>query len=221
MRARTSQGRPADAAVARGAEALVDCIQRFHARGLCDGTGGNFSLVLEREPLQMLVTRSGSDKGRLGARDLVLVGADGRPCDLADGAPSNETPLHVAIAQATGAGAVLHTHSVWGTLVSEHFRSAGGFRIGGYEMIKGLAGVRSHEDAVFVPIVANLQDRVALATIVVGVLEAHRAARGLLVAGHGLYAWGRDLDEARRHVEVHEFLLQLAGRRLPLVRFEG
>ncbi|MET1163044.1 MAG: class II aldolase/adducin family protein, partial [Pseudoxanthomonas sp.] len=27
-----------------------------------------------------------------------------------------------------------------------------------------------------------------------------------LIDGHGLYAWGRDMAEARRHLEAFEFL---------------
>ena len=30
---------------------------------------------------------------------------------------------------------------------------------------------------------------------------------GYLIEGHGMYAWGRDLGEARRHLEAFEFLL--------------
>jgi methylthioribulose-1-phosphate dehydratase len=32
------------------------------------------------------------------------------------------------------------------------------------------------------------------------------------VQQHGLYTWGRDLNEARRHVEILEFLLEVTGR---------
>jgi len=35
----------------------------------------------------------------------------------------------------------------------------------------------------------------------------------VLVAGHGLYTWGQDLAEARRHLEVLEFLFEVALRR--------
>ena len=28
---------------------------------------------------------------------------------------------------------------------------------------------------------------------------------GYLIRRHGLYTWGRDLEEARRHVEIFEF----------------
>jgi methylthioribulose-1-phosphate dehydratase len=34
----------------------------------------------------------------------------------------------------------------------------------------------------------------------------------LLLRGHGLYTWGSDLAEAKRHVEILEFLLEVVGR---------
>jgi methylthioribulose-1-phosphate dehydratase len=35
---------------------------------------------------------------------------------------------------------------------------------------------------------------------------------GFLLAKHGLYTWGRDLAEARRHIEIHEFLFEVVAR---------
>jgi methylthioribulose-1-phosphate dehydratase len=38
------------------------------------------------------------------------------------------------------------------------------------------------------------------------------AIHGFLLRGHGLYTWGDDLAQARRHVEILEFLLETTGR---------
>ena len=38
--------------------------------------------------------------------------------------------------------------------------------------------------------------------------DSRLKAPGFLIAGHGLYAWGRNIDEARRHVEGLEFLFE-------------
>jgi ribulose-5-phosphate 4-epimerase/fuculose-1-phosphate aldolase len=35
---------------------------------------------------------------------------------------------------------------------------------------------------------------------------------GFLLSGHGLYTWGRDLAEARRQIEIHEFLFEVVAR---------
>jgi methylthioribulose-1-phosphate dehydratase len=119
------------------------------------------------------------------------------------------------LARRPGVGAVLHTHSVWATLLSDEHAAAGGFAIEGYEMLKGLAGVGTHEVCLWVPVFPNTQDIAALA----GDVERHLDApgqlgpHGFLIQRHGLYAWGRDLDEARRHVEAFEFLFEVVGRK--------
>ena len=130
----------------------------------------------------------------------------------ADARPSDETVVHLAVVRERGAGAVLHTHSVWNTLLSEAAGDAGGLRLAGYEMLKGLAGVTSHEHDEWVPILENTQDYGRMSRDVKAALARHPAAHALLLRGHGLYAWGRDLAEAQRHVEVLEFLFEVEGR---------
>ena len=104
---------------------------------------------------------------------------------------SAEALLHLEIVRARGAGAVLHTHSNWATLLSERFAEARGFYIEGYEMLKGLEGVRTHEHREWLPIVENDQDMARLSGVVRGVLEEHPEAHGFLLRRHGLYTWGR------------------------------
>jgi methylthioribulose-1-phosphate dehydratase len=111
-----------------------------------------------------------------------------------------------------GAGAVLHTHSIWATLASNaHFRR-GGLGIRGYEMLKGLRGVRTHAHEEWLPIIENSQDMPALSRTVEKKLQEHPEAHGFLLRRHGLYTWGSDLAEAKRHVEILEFLLEVTGR---------
>ena len=203
------------------ARALCRVISELHKRGLCLATSGNFSLVLSRDPLQLLITPSGLDKGRLDPGDLTVVGSDGQPLRGEEGAPSAETRLHCAIATRARVGSVLHVHSVLDTLLGGHFLSEGGFVITGYEMLKGLAGVQSHEARVFVPVLANTQDMEALATEVDRVLDGNPGLCGLLLAGHGLYAWGETLAEAKRHVETFEFLFECLGQRTDFAPFTG
>jgi methylthioribulose-1-phosphate dehydratase len=186
----------------------------FHRRGWSLATSSNFSVVLGREPLRLLITASGKDKGRLSARDLLQIDEGGRPLSSTALRPSAETALHTMLARRSGVGAVLHTHSVWATLLSDHHAAAGGFTIEGYEMLKGLAGVSSHEHRLWVPVFPNTQDIAALARDVQLRLDAQPSvALGFLIERHGLYAWGKDLDEARRHVEAFEFLFEVVGRK--------
>lgn len=193
------------------AELLAECGRAFYARGWVLGTSGNFSAVVSREPLRLLITASGADKGRLVAEQILELDGEGRVIEGV-GQPSEETALHLAVVRTRGAGAVLHTHSVWNTVMSETFAGQGGLAIEGYEMLKGLEGVHSHTHREWVPILENSQDRKALAAAVEDVLRQNPAAHGFLLRGHGLYTWGIDLGQARRHLEILEFLLEGVGR---------
>jgi len=196
---------------------LRECGRLFHQRGWSVGTSSNYSCVVGNDPLQLLVTASGKDKGRLQSGDFVLLGADGKP--VADGQPksSAETMLHVVLAATpVQAGSILHTHSIWGTLLSDHFFDAGGFWIEGYEMLKGLEGIKTHESSYWIPIFDNTQDIDALSVEVKAMLEnqPEKISHGFLIRKHGLYTWGQDVFAARRHIEVHEFLFECVGRKV-------
>ncbi|MCC7007224.1 MAG: methylthioribulose 1-phosphate dehydratase [Acidobacteria bacterium] len=192
---------------------LAEIGRRLDGRNWVLGTSGNFSAVLSRRPLALAITASGTHKGRLTRRQFLTVDADGRVVGRSGaGRPSAETLLHLELAR-RGAGAVLHTHSVWGTIVSDLHADARGLAIQGYEMLKGLSGVVSHDHREWLPIVENDQDMERLAGVVHEALEAHPAAHGVLLRQHGLYTWGTTLDDAARHVEVLEFLLETVGRR--------
>jgi methylthioribulose-1-phosphate dehydratase len=197
-------------------QGLVESGRDFHRRGWSLGTSSNYSVVVGREPLRLLITGSGFDKGRLAESQFVVVDSQGQRVDPAHPKPSAETLLHTLLAQAAGAGAVLHTHSVWGTLLSEANVGRGHVSISGYEMLKGLAGVTTHETSVRIAVVPNTQDIAGLAARLEPRIRSGdpELRHGFLMAGHGLYTWGSDLAEARRHVEVLEFLLEVTGKRL-------
>ncbi len=205
---------------------LIETGRDFHSRGWSLGTSSNYSVVAARDPLTLVLTGSGFDKGRLQPDQFTLVGPDGRVLDPTLPKPSAETMLHVVLARVAGAGSILHTHSVRGTVLSELFLADGALPLAGYEMLKGLAGITTHETAIRVPIFANTQDIPALAEQVETHLRAALAAAtpaapvppGFLIAGHGLYAWGETLDAARRHIEVFEFLFEVFTQKRDLSR---
>ncbi|MCA9147293.1 MAG: methylthioribulose 1-phosphate dehydratase [Planctomycetales bacterium] len=190
----------------------------FFQRGWSVGTSSNYSVILDRGPCELLVTASGKDKGRLTERDFVRVGQDGTPVVPNQPKSSAETLLHCVVAQELEVGAILHTHSVWATLLSNLYFSEGAVKLEGYEMLKGLAGVDTHEHRVRLEIFENTQDIPILAEQVRKRLNdpANPLRYGYLIRRHGMYTWGRDLEEARRHIEVLEFLLECEGRRLML-----
>ena len=193
------------------ATALAEIGRQFYGRGWVLGTSGNFSAVVSRDPLRLAITTSGVDKGALTADQIVEI--DDRSTVLAgSGRPSAEAGLHLAIAQGRGAGAVLHTHSIWSTILSDA-ATGNGLAIEGYEMLKGLDGVGTHEHREWLPILDNTQDWAAEVPRVEAVLAEHPEAHGFLIRRHGLYTWGRDLGDARRHVEILEFLFEAMGRK--------
>jgi methylthioribulose-1-phosphate dehydratase len=192
--------------------ALAEAGRAFYSRGWVLGTSGNFSAVLQRDPLRLLITASGLDKGALNTHQFLEMDA---ACKVlrGSGKHSAEALLHVAVARLRGAGSILHTHSVWSTLLSDLHAAQGGLAISGYEMLKGLEGIKTHEYREWLPIVENSQDMPALAASVESVLRRHPDCHGFLLRAHGLYTWGEDVAQARRHVEILEFLLEVLGRR--------
>ena len=194
--------------------------REFYRRGWALGTSGNFSAVISRNPLRLAISASGIDKSGLAPDGILKVNKTGRPATfsaISGVEASAETLVHLAVAQIRGAAAILHTHSVWGTILSEEYAAQGGIAIEGYEMLKGLAGVRTHEHREWLPILDNCQDRSGLAKNVEQTLKEHPASHAFLLRGHGLYTWGRDLEEAKRHVEILEFLLEVLGQRLSVL----
>ena len=183
---------------------LVNTMQFLHGRGWCDGTGGNFSAVLQRHPLRLLMAPSGVDKGSVHSDALIVVDGNGTVI-TGEGDASAETAIHLHLISALDAGAVLHTHSLTATVLSRIHSASGSIRLEGWEMLKGLKGIATHEATIELPIVANDQDMPRLVQTMQTCLQKH--IPGLLVAGHGLYAWGESLSDARRHVEILEFLL--------------
>jgi methylthioribulose-1-phosphate dehydratase len=185
--------------------------REFFRRGWALGTSGNFSAVVSHEPLRLAITSSGVDKGALTVEDVLQVDGDAKVVEGV-GRPSAETKLHLAVVRTRGAGAVLHTHSVWSTILSEAYAAERGLAIGGYEMLKGLQGVSTHEHAEWLPIIENSQDADALVPRIEEELTRYPNAHGFLLRRHGLYTWGSTVAEAQRHVEIFEFLLEVVGR---------
>lgn len=194
-------------------EYLTELGRDFHRRGWVLGTSGNLSAVVNRDPLRIAITASSVDKGRLTPDQILEVDSEGRVLSPAQGKPSAETLLHLAVFGARDAGAVLHTHSVWSTVLSDYHSSQSGFFIEGYEMLKGLDGVVTHKHREWIPILENSQDMQTLASETSGLLRNNPRAHGFLIRRHGMYTWGADLTEAARHVEILEFLLESVGRR--------
>lgn len=186
---------------------LIDVGRFFHTRNWAPATSGNYSCRLTDELI--LLTASGAHKGELSEDTFVVVNNEGEK-DAAwstEGRPSAETQLHTQLyGLDSEIGAVLHSHSVASTVISRHSKNEVVFD--GYEMQKAFSGVTTHECQVVIPVFENSQDMNELSAVVAEYVSAHGMPAAYLIRGHGAYAWGKTLFEARRHIEAVEFLLE-------------
>lgn len=175
--------------------------RELHSRGWVPATSGNFSLRLGDGDIA--ITASGKDKGGLAPNDIMRIGADGTPKEKQR--PSAETALHTQLyGRDPDIGCVLHTHSVGATFASQ--QSPDGLDFSGLEILKAFAGIDTHAASIRVPVFANSQNITALAAKVESHMTSHGQGVAYLIAGHGVYTWGRTTDECVRHLEALEYL---------------
>ena len=183
---------------------LIVNVRELAAQGWTPATSSNFSQRLDDR--HAAITISGRDKGRLNEDDIMVVDFDGKAVGSGH-RPSAETLLHTQLyRRLPDVGCVLHTHSRTQTVASRLFAGAGHVRLAGYELLKAFSGNTTHEAELAVPVLPNSQDMPTLAAQVEALLDAG-PMWGYLIDGHGLYAWGRDMAEARRHLDAFDFLL--------------
>ena len=187
------------------ARQIAEAGRDLGARGWTPATSSNFSMRLDAD--HAAVTISGRDKGKLGVEDIMVVDLAGQPVGT-DARPSAETALHTQVYRRfPEAGAVLHTHSRTQTVASRLYAAAGLVRFEGWELQKAINGVTTHESTLDLPVFPNTQDMPELVARVDAWLDAGKPLHGYLIDGHGIYTWGRDMAETKRHLEAFEFLL--------------
>ena len=198
--------------IARHSRDLIAAGALFHQRGWVPATGGNFSARLSSD--RMLITASGWHKGELAPDAFLVADFDGKP-DNPGGRASYETLLHCQLYRMDERiGAALHTHSVANTVLSMRESS---IRLAGYELLKLLPGISTHEAAVEIPVFDNDQDIARLAARVDAHIKQHASA-AYLIRGHGLYAWGSSVAQARHRVEALEFMFECELKQRQLER---
>lgn len=199
---------------ARCADAMVEATRELAAAGWTPATSSNFSMRLDAA--HVAITVSGRDKGKLNRDDIMLVDMHGQAVGTR-ARPSAETALHIQIyRRKPEVGVVLHTHSRTQSVASRLFARDGVVRLQGWELQKAITGHTTHESALDIPVFANTQHMPELVARVDAWLDAGKPLHAYLIDGHGIYAWGRDMAEARRQLEALEFLLgcELDLRRL-------
>ena len=187
---------------------LLEAIKFFHQKNWCPATSCNFSF---RNPDQISYTISstGIDKGHFTAANLMIINAAGEPLpDYGHLKPSAETLLHTMLYEDEGVNSIMHTHSVSSTVISRRMSDKGGVWLRGYEVLKGLKGITTHKEEVFIPIFANSQDIRTLSKEIQEYMKTNPTIYGFLLESHGLYSWGSSTLEAKRHIEVLEFLFE-------------
>ncbi|MGO0063169.1 methylthioribulose 1-phosphate dehydratase [Brevibacillus fluminis] len=202
-------------------ESKIDAFRRldeakltFAKRDWFPGTSGNLSIKLSDSPLTFAVTASGKDKTKLSPEDYLLVDGDAKPVEATTLKPSAETLIHAVVYKnIPNAGACFHVHTLGNNLVSELYFGQRAFSIQGQELIKGL-GIWEENAQITVPIVENFADIPKLAQAIEKVITPE--IPGVLIRNHGIYAWGGNDFEAKRHLESFEFLFEYHLRWLQL-----
>lgn len=191
-------------------DAIIGAGRRMDARGWVPATAGNISVRLG--PDRLAITRSGTHKGYLDAGSVMEVDVGGRAITPAK--PSAETGLHCQLYRLLPqVGAVLHGHSVAGTVLS--MQGGDAIRFENYEIVKAFEGQTTHAVAVDLPVFDNDQNIARLAAVVEPGIKAGMPL-GYLIRGHGVYIWGPTMETALARLEGLEFLLacELERRKL-------
>ncbi len=186
-------------------EQIIQAGQFLYARGWSPATSSNYSARLSTN--QVLLTVSGKHKGQLSEDDILATDLQAKSLEPHK-KPSAEALLHTQLYNwQSSIQAVLHTHSVNATVLSR-IEQAAQIEFTDYELQKAFNGIESHEQPLLVPIFDNDQDMSRLAVQVQQWLDSHPDCPGYLIRGHGLYTWGVSMQDALRHIEAFEFLLE-------------
>jgi methylthioribulose-1-phosphate dehydratase len=187
------------------ADAVADAARELSALGWTPATSSNFSMRVDAD--HAAITISGRHKGRLGRDDIMLIDLDGNAVGT-DARPSAETALHTQVYRRwPEMNVVLHTHSRTQSVASRLFAAEGAVRLQGWELQKAITGYHTHESVLEIPVFPNTQHMPELVARVDAWLDAGKPLHAYLIDGHGIYTWGRDMAETRRHLEALEFLL--------------
>jgi methylthioribulose-1-phosphate dehydratase len=187
------------------ADAIADAARELSALGWTPATSSNFSMRIDAA--HAAITISGKHKGCLGRDDIMLIDLDGHAVGT-EARPSAETALHTQVYRRwPEMQAVLHTHSRTQSVASRLFAGEGMIRLQGWELQKAITGYHSHESVLEIPVFPNTQHMPELVAQVDAWLDAGKPLHAYLIDGHGIYTWGRDMAETRRHLEALEFLL--------------
>lgn len=193
---------------------LRDIKTQFAARGWFPGTSGNLSVRVgdfAPEQFAFAVTASGKDKSVQTPEDFLLVNEKGRPTEATKLKPSAETLIHCEIYRKTGCGAIFHVHTVFNNIVSEWHWQQGRktIPVEAVELIKAF-NIWDEDARIEIPILPNFAEIPRIAELVPDAIAPR--IPGIVLRNHGIYAWGANASEAKRHLEAFEFLFEYVYR---------
>lgn len=201
-------------------ELICQLCRQFYDLGWVSGTGGGISI---RTSEGIYIAPSGVQKERIQPHDIFLLTEPKQQTGDEASLPSPQIlcrpedpslkvsecyPLFLAAYHLRGAGAVIHSHSLWTVLAASLFskgNTASEFLCQGLEMQKGLRGYGCF-DQVRVPIIANTAREAELTGNMKKAICAYPNVDAVLVAGHGIYVWGRTWIEAKTQAECYDYL---------------
>jgi methylthioribulose-1-phosphate dehydratase len=175
-----------------------------YERGWCFGTAGNFSVRVRNDLIWQ--SPSSKNKGQLKEENFI-------PIDISTGKkqegmlyslPSLEMPVHLCIYKMRPqARVILHCHPPHLVKFSQTHQEHS-IKFGGAEMVKAL-GAREFSDLIECGVIPNLSSKeMENLTSLEGKIMAVPA---IVLRGHGIYAWGHDVEEALGIIEAMEFIL--------------
>ncbi|WP_420916516.1 methylthioribulose 1-phosphate dehydratase [Paenibacillus thiaminolyticus] len=164
---------------------------------------------------QFAITASGEDKSVHTTEDFLFVAEAGQPCEATRLQPSAETLIHCKIYRLTGAGAIFHIHTVFNNIVSEIYGDEGYIPVQGVELIKAF-DIWEENTRIDIPVVPNYAHIPSIVPCIRAKLNP--AIPGIVLRNHGIYAWGANCFEAKRHLEAFEFLFEHVYRMKALGR---
>ena len=161
---------------------------RLTAGGLIPGTSGNVSA---RDGDLVAVTPSGLDYAALTPALVGVHRLDGSPLD-APLQPTSELPLHLSVYVATGAGAIVHTHSPAATALST--------------LVDEIPAVHYYVALFGGPVAVAPYATYGTDELAANVVAALRGRTGCLMASHGAVTIGPDLATAYSRAVYLEWL---------------
>lgn len=198
---------------------VCELCRQFYQLGWASGTGGGISILGEAG---IFMAPSGVQKERIAPEDVFVLDATQLERCQVVRAPANPNlrvsecqPLFFNAFRTRGAGAVLHSHSLWAVLAAELAAPDGKaavFRSQGLEMQKGLRG-KGCFDTVEIPIIPNTPREAQLTDSMAEAMATHTDVDAVLVAGHGVYVWGETWVKAKTQAECLDYLFRAAVER--------